>query len=64
MKQKYIEERVRPWFKFGTYESGHVDVSDSQGDVFINLPSATAALLLGERDRHIQRIVEILHAAN
>jgi len=62
MKQKYIEERVRPWFKFGEYESGRVDISDSQGDIFTNLDSATAAILLGERDRHIKRVTEIINA--
>lgn len=47
MRQKYIDETVGVWFEFGVHpESGNVDISDGNRDVFTDVPKDRATRLI------------------
>lgn len=56
MKDKYVEERFPRWFVFGEYESGNVDVSDGERDVFTNIEREAAARLISARNAYVDSL--------
>lgn len=57
MREKYIEEHIRRWFIFGRHPSGHVDVSDGEGDVFQDVPEQFAQEAIAHRSIFVDRMV-------
>lgn len=57
MNDKYIEETFKRWFIFGESKES-VDISNGEEDVLTNVSRKEAELVIDERDRIIDVLVE------
>jgi hypothetical protein len=58
MKVKYIEEHIPRWFIFGEHPTtGHVDISDGDGDVLVDIPRQLAEEVIAARSRFVDERV-------
>ena len=58
MKLKYIEERIPPYFIFGTNKDGYVDLASKNNDTVIShISKEDAKRIIKERDD----VIKLLH---
>lgn len=56
---KYLQENplFSSWFVFGIHkETGNVDLSDGDSDIFTDLPVEAAARIIAARDKFLEEI--------
>lgn len=58
VRAKYVEERFPRWFVFGQTAT-HVDIADSEGDVFRGVPLETAEKLIAARDTFVDALISV-----
>lgn len=58
--RKYLEQIdvFKIWFIFGEYKTGNVDLSDTSGDIFTNIPRDKAERIIKARDDFLDFIAE------
>lgn len=60
--QDLTDRPVAPWFEFGRSPDGTlVDLADTEGDVFTNVPAAKAAEIVKLREKFLEDLVKILN---
>jgi hypothetical protein len=60
VKHKYVEERFPRWFEFGAHPDGaHVDIADTDGDVFQHVPAALASEIMRARNAFVDELIRI-----
>ena len=59
MKPKYIDETYKPYFVFGTSETGKVDLNDGVDDV-CSVTQSEASKLISDRNA----VLKLLHLIN
>jgi len=58
MREKYIEERISPYFEFGTHSDGFVDIASKYDDTLIShISKKDAEKIIKERDF----VIDLLH---
>lgn len=58
MREKYIENKISPYFIFGEYPDGFVDIASSDDDTLISHISKKDAMkIIKDRDD----VIELLH---
>lgn len=60
MREKYLDEIVPAWLIFGTHSEGTVDISDTNRDVFTDMPPEFAAQVVELRDEFKLKLLNLI----
>ena len=60
MKEKYVDEAVGIYFVLGVHGNGNVDVSDSNKDIFQNIPLDVAQKICEAQGEFREKLYSLL----